>query len=91
MHPCLLYPLLACLPWPLGPLRLCLTVCPFAYHVAALMPQVDLIDLGEGRDERYRYILSYVELYTRYVWLRPLTSKEPHRGWPAGGYWLCWP
>lgn len=41
------------------------------------MPQVDLIDLGEGRDERYRYILSYVELYTRHVWLRPLATKEP--------------
>lgn len=34
------------------------------------------MDLGEGRDPRYRYVLVYVELLTRRVWLRPLESKS---------------
>ena len=36
---------------------------------------MDLIDLGHGRDETYRYILTYIELLTRHVWLFPLKSK----------------
>ncbi|EFN59426.1 hypothetical protein CHLNCDRAFT_137959 [Chlorella variabilis] len=40
--------------------------------------KVDLIDLGEGRDPKYRYIMSYVDLFTRHVWLRALASKRPH-------------
>lgn len=39
---------------------------------------MDLIDLGEGRDPKYRYIMSYVDLFTRHVWLRALASKRPH-------------
>lgn len=38
---------------------------------------MDLIDLGAGRDSRFRYILVYIDLFTRYVWLRPLATKEP--------------
>jgi len=38
--------------------------------------QIDLVDLGEDRDPEFRYVLVYVELFTRHVWLRPLTSKE---------------
>lgn len=38
--------------------------------------QGDLVDLGEGRDPAFRYVLVYVELLTRRVWLRPLRSKS---------------
>ena len=37
---------------------------------------MDLIDLGHGRDENYRYVLTYIELLTRHVWLFPLKSKS---------------
>lgn len=39
--------------------------------------QVDLIDLGANRDPRYRYVLVYIDHYTRHVWLRPLATKQP--------------
>ena len=38
---------------------------------------MDLIDLGAGRDSLFRYIMTYIDLFTRYVWLRPLATKEP--------------
>ncbi len=38
--------------------------------------QVDLLDLGAGRDPRFRYVLVYIELYSRRVWLRALSTKE---------------
>lgn len=41
------------------------------------LPQLDLIDLGEGRDEHFRYVLVYLEMLTRTVWLRALPTKEP--------------
>lgn len=34
------------------------------------------MDLGEGRDPRYRYILAYIDLFTRHVWLRPLPDEK---------------
>jgi hypothetical protein len=37
---------------------------------------MDIVDLGDGRDPNYRYILVIVELFTRYLWLRPLPTKE---------------
>lgn len=37
---------------------------------------MDLLDLGAGRDPRFRYVLVYIELYSRRVWLRALTTKE---------------
>ncbi|PSC73701.1 NAD-dependent aldehyde dehydrogenase [Micractinium conductrix] len=39
-------------------------------HLAA-----DLIDLGAGRDERYRYVLVVIDVFSRYCWLYPLASK----------------
>jgi len=39
--------------------------------------QVDLIDLGADRDPRYRYVLVYIDHYSRYVWVHPLPTKEP--------------
>lgn len=39
--------------------------------------QADLIDLGADRDLHYRYVLVYIDHYTRHVWLRPLPTKEP--------------
>jgi hypothetical protein len=60
--------------------------------------QVDLIDLGAGRDPSHRYIMSYVDLFTRHVWLRALPTKEPrgvaeevgaHRALP-GQAMLAW-
>lgn len=38
---------------------------------------MDLIDLGANRDSRYRYVLVYIDHFSRYVWLHPLPSKEP--------------
>jgi len=38
--------------------------------------QVDLVDLGEGRDPRFRYVLVVVELYTRFIWIYPLPTKH---------------
>ncbi|PSC70012.1 leucine-rich repeat family [Micractinium conductrix] len=38
-------------------------------HLAA-----DLIDLGAGRDERYRYVLVVIDVFSRYCWLYPLAS-----------------
>ncbi|PSC74026.1 KRAB-A domain-containing 2-like [Micractinium conductrix] len=35
----------------------------------------DLIDLGAGRDERYRYVLVVIDVFSRYCWLYPLASK----------------
>ena len=37
-------------------------------------PQADLIDLGAGRDERYRYVLVVIDVFSRYCWLYPLAS-----------------
>jgi len=37
---------------------------------------MDLLDLGAGRDESFRYLLVYVDLFTRHVWLVPLPKKE---------------
>lgn len=41
------------------------------------MLQLDLIDLGAGRDDGFRYVLVYIDLLTRHVWLRALRTKEP--------------
>ncbi len=38
--------------------------------------QVDLLDLGAGRDPRFRYVLVYIELFSRRLWLRVLSTKE---------------
>lgn len=38
--------------------------------------QVDLLDLGEGRDSNFRYVLIMVELKTHHVWGTPLPSKS---------------
>ncbi len=57
---------LKCRPHCKLPSRLCL--CAW--------PQVDLVDLGEGRDPRFRYVLVVVELYTRFVWIYPLPTKH---------------
>lgn len=35
-----------------------------------------MVDLGEGRDPRFRYVLVVVELYTRFVWIYPLPTKH---------------
>ncbi|EFN57762.1 expressed protein [Chlorella variabilis] len=40
------------------------------HHERATGSAVDLIDLGEGRDPKYRYIMSYVDLFTRHVSLK---------------------
>ena len=37
--------------------------------------QADLIDLGDGRDERYRYVLVVIDVFSRYCWLYPLAFK----------------
>ena len=37
--------------------------------------QADLLDLGAGRDLQYRYVLVYIELRSRRVWLRPMRTK----------------
>lgn len=51
--------------------------------------QADLLDLGEGRDPRYRYILAYIDLFTRHVWLRPLQDKTAIRvAREVGATWL---
>lgn len=39
--------------------------------------QVDLIALGDDRDEIFRYVLVYQEMFTRSLWLRALATKEP--------------
>ena len=39
--------------------------------------QLDLIDLGAGRDDGFRYVLVYIDLLTRHVWLRALSTKDP--------------
>lgn len=39
-------------------------------------PQHDLLDLGAGRDPRFRFVHVYIELYSRRIFLRALTSKE---------------
>ena len=44
---------------------------------APVCAQADLIDLGADRDPHYRYVLVYIDHYTRHVWLRPLPTKEP--------------
>jgi len=38
--------------------------------------QIDLVDLGNGRDPNFRYILVIIDLFTRHAWLRPLPSKH---------------
>lgn len=48
--------------------------------------QIDLIDLGAGRDPRYRYVLVYIDHYSRYAWLFPLVTKEPYLVVRA----VCW-
>lgn len=64
--------LLACAPAPLLP----------ACHIKLALPcpacppsQADLLDLGAGRDLQYRYVLVYIELRSRRVWLRPMRTK----------------
>lgn len=38
--------------------------------------QIDLFDLcAEGHDE-YRYVLVYIDHFTKHVWLRPLKTKN---------------
>ena len=37
---------------------------------------MDLIDLGVGRDAKFRYVMTYIDLHTRHVWLRPLETKQ---------------
>ena len=42
--------------------------------------QVDLVDMGEWRVKygrvTYRYILTLIDVFSRYVWLRPLKGKH---------------
>lgn len=38
--------------------------------------QADLLDMGDGVDPRFRYVLVIIDLFTRHVWLRPLKTKE---------------
>ena len=42
--------------------------------------QCDLVDLQKWavcyRGVRYRYVLSILDVFSRYVWLRPLTGKK---------------
>ena len=42
--------------------------------------QIDLLDMGKWavklRNVRYKYILTVLDVCSRYVWLRPLRSKE---------------
>ncbi len=42
--------------------------------------QVDLVDMGEWRVKygrvTYRYILTVIDVFSRYVWLRPLKGKH---------------
>ena len=48
-----------------------------------------MMDLGPGRDTSFRYVLVYIELTTRFVWIRPLATKEAVLvAREVGG---CWP
>ena len=42
--------------------------------------QIDLVDMSsmtvEINSEKYKYILSILDVFTRFLWLRPLTSKS---------------
>eukprot|EP00887_Chlorella_sp_A99_P005844 scaffold1.g5844.t1 len=49
---------------------------PIVIHRAFEQMQADLLDLGAGRDEYFRYVLVAVELFTRHAWLFPLPTKE---------------
>ncbi len=54
--------------------------------------QADLLDLGAGRDPRYRYVLVYIELRSRRVWLRPMqtkTAKEVADWVSSTGVWTA--
>ncbi len=48
-------------------------LCP----TSLALHQYDLLDLGSGRDPCFRYVLVYIELLTRHVWIFPLPTKEP--------------
>ena len=50
--------------------------------------QVDLMDFGKrGRVEFkrtvYRYALSVMDVFSRFIWLRPLLSKTSKALWPS--------
>lgn len=49
---------------------------PTLHCLCTCTAQVDLVDLGEGRDPRFRYVLVVVELYTRFIWIYPLPTKH---------------
>ena len=34
--------------------------------------QMNLVDLGTGRDPNYRYVLVYIDIFTCHVWLPAL-------------------
>ena len=50
-----------------------------AIHVMERV-QIDLVDMKEEqvthRDNNYRYILTVMDIFSRYLWLRPLTRKK---------------
>ena len=43
----------------------------------------DLIDFTNQPAKNFRYILVVVDNFSRYVWVRPLTAKEPQKTGPA--------
>ena len=55
-----------------------IAVCTTAptHRPACPTSQMDLLDIGEGRDPNYRYIWICMDLFTKHVWLRPLPKKE---------------
>ena len=58
-------------------------------RLPAPVSQLDMMDLGPGRDDTFRYVLVYIELTTRYVWIRALASKEAVLvAREVGGWWL---
>jgi transposase InsO family protein len=66
------------------------SVNPIFDNVAPLKPirassiqerhQIDLVDMSRYTEfydgQEYRYILSVIDVFSRYIWLRPLRSKE---------------
>lgn len=38
--------------------------------------QLDLVDLGAGRDAKYRYVFVLTDVNTGYCWLRALSGKD---------------